>query len=61
LTGIIAGMLAQGYSPVESSISGVYLHGLAGDLALSSQSEESLLPSDLIQNLGNAFTTIRKS
>ena len=33
LTGILTGLLAQGYSSVEAAILGVYIHGLAGDMA----------------------------
>jgi NAD(P)H-hydrate epimerase len=60
LTGIIAGLVAQGYSHEESAILGVYLHGLAGDIALNENSEESLLPSDLIQNIGKSFKMLKQ-
>lgn len=59
LTGIIAGLFAQGYSPEESSVFGVFIHGLAGDLCLESESVESLLPSDVISNLGKAYHFIK--
>jgi len=55
LTGLIAGLLAQGYNATEACISGVYLHGLAGDLALEETGYEALVASDIIKNLGNAF------
>ncbi len=59
LTGILTGLLAQGYSPLDTAILGVYLHGLAGDLAIQDiQSEESLIASDLINYLGQAFNAI---
>jgi NAD(P)H-hydrate epimerase len=58
LTGIISGLLAQKYNPLEASLLGVYLHGLAGDLALQTQSVESLIASDLIENMGNAFKNL---
>lgn len=60
LTGIIAGLLAQGYSSEDSAILGTYLHGLAGDIATNDQSEESLLPSDVISNIGSAYNSVRK-
>jgi len=60
LTGIICGLLAQGYSALESSILGVFLHGSAADLALKKQSEESLIASDIIKNLGRAFKHLKK-
>lgn len=59
LTGILAGLLAQGYSPEETAKTGVFLHGLAGDLALKNESEESLIAGDLIANLGKAFESVR--
>jgi ADP-dependent NAD(P)H-hydrate dehydratase / NAD(P)H-hydrate epimerase len=60
LTGIIASLLSQGYEPIDAALCGVYLHGLAGDLALEFQSEESLLASDLIENIGQAYKSIRQ-
>ena len=58
LTGIILGLLAQSYSPLNASLVGVYLHGLAGDIAASEKSQESLIASDIIENLGLAFKKI---
>lgn len=55
LTGIITGMLSQGYEPLQASINGVYLHGLAGDLAAQKLGQESMIASDIIANLGSAF------
>jgi hydroxyethylthiazole kinase-like uncharacterized protein yjeF len=55
LTGIITALLAQSYPPETAARLGVYLHGLAGDLAAAIHSEESMLPSDLIRFLGKAF------
>jgi ADP-dependent NAD(P)H-hydrate dehydratase / NAD(P)H-hydrate epimerase len=60
LTGIMLSLLAQGYEPADAARLGVYLHGLAGDLALSAGSEESLIASDIIDNIGFAFEEIRK-
>ena len=61
LTGILTALLAQSYSPGEAALLGVYLHGLAGDIAAGAFSQESMLPSDLIGCLGNAFQIIQKS
>ncbi len=59
LTGIILALLAQGYSEEDAAILGVYIHGLAGDVALtSSNSEESLIATDIINSLGNAFNKL---
>lgn len=55
LSGIITALLAQGYASAVAAILGVYLHGLAADLALVSQSTESLLASDTIECIGAAF------
>ncbi len=59
LTGVILGLLAQYYHPKEASILGVYLHGLAGDTAMEERSMESLIATDIIENLGKAFIKIR--
>lgn len=59
LTGIVTGLLAQGYSPQESAILGVFLHGMAGDLAASDLSEESLLAGDIADHLGKAFNRLK--
>jgi len=58
LTGIIAGLMAQGYSSLESCLLGVYVHGLAGDLALEEQGYEALIAGDIIANLGKSFQSL---
>lgn len=58
LSGIITSLLAQGYASTVASILGVYLHGLAADLALGFQSTESLLASDTIECIGMAFNDL---
>ncbi len=55
LTGLIVGLLAQGYSPTEAAIVGVYLHGLAGDIAAKEQGQEAMIASDIIKAFGSAF------
>jgi NAD(P)H-hydrate epimerase len=55
LTGILLGLLAQGYLPEEAAIVGVYLHGLAGDLAALNEAHEGVTATSLIENLGAAF------
>jgi NAD(P)H-hydrate epimerase len=59
LTGILTGLLAQGYAPEDAALAGVYVHGLSGDLAAASESEESLVASDLIRHLGKTFRAIK--
>lgn len=55
LTGILTGLLAQGYNPTEACILGVYLHGLAGDQAAENTGYEALVAGDIVENLGKAF------
>ncbi len=55
LTGIITSLLAQGYPPENAAITGVYLHGLAGDLAAKAQGERALIASDIIDHIGEAY------
>jgi len=61
LTGMILSLLAQGYDPETAALSGVFIHGMAGDLAASKQSQESLIASDIIENIGSAFNKIWKN
>jgi hydroxyethylthiazole kinase-like uncharacterized protein yjeF len=58
LTGMITSFLAQGYEPFNASALAVFIHGLAADITLQSQSEESMLITDVIENLGKAFQKI---
>lgn len=58
LTGMIIGLLAQQYLPYEAAVLGVYLHGLSGDLALGKQSKESLIASDIIEYIGEAYKSL---
>jgi hydroxyethylthiazole kinase-like uncharacterized protein yjeF len=55
LTGVIAAMLAQGLDPFTAAKAGVYLHGLAGDLAAAAKSQPSMIASDVIEALPQAF------
>jgi NAD(P)H-hydrate epimerase len=59
LTGIVLGLLAQGYTPEEAALLGVYLHGAAGDQAAATQSEESMLAGDICRKLGKVFRSLR--
>jgi len=59
LTGILTGLLAQGYLPAEAVQLGVYLHGLAGDLAAAELGEESMIASDIISHLPQAFKKLK--
>ena len=59
LTGIILSLLSQGYPAENASLAGVFLHGLAGDLAAVRSGFETLIASDIIENIGNAFMKMR--
>lgn len=59
LTGIITGLLARGYQQEDACLIGVYLHGLAGDLAAAELGEESLVASDIIRYLPKAFKRLK--
>ncbi|WP_109832186.1 NAD(P)H-hydrate dehydratase [Reichenbachiella versicolor] len=61
LTGIITAMIGQGYSGEEAAILGVYIHGLAADIYVDEHSMESLIASDIIDNLGKAFRSLREN
>ena len=55
LTGIITGLLAQGYEPLSASIFGVYLHGKTADIALQKTSYETFTASSILEYLPNAI------
>ena len=56
LTGMLTGLLAQGYSSLEASLLGVYLHGRSADIATGSEeSKESFIASDILKFLGRAI------
>jgi NAD(P)H-hydrate epimerase len=58
LTGIIGAFLAQGMAPADAARAGVFIHGLAGDLASEAVGERAMLTSDLIGHLGAAFAAL---
>jgi len=58
LSGIIGGLLAQGIDPAEAASIGVFLHGLAGDIAASKVSEHGMMASDIINHLGDAWLKV---
>ena len=60
LTGILTGLLAQGYTPKSASLLGVYLHGLAGDLAAKDKGQESLIAGDLVGYIGAAYLDLKR-
>ncbi|NQY08946.1 MAG: NAD(P)H-hydrate dehydratase [Flavobacteriales bacterium] len=61
LTGIITGILAQGCSSIDAAILGVYLHGFAADLAIKTETEETLLAGNIIDFLKEAFRHLKEN
>ncbi|TMM55859.1 NAD(P)H-hydrate dehydratase [Maribacter algarum] len=60
LTGIISGLVAQGYEPLKAAVFGVYLHGKAGDISVEETGYQSLTASKIIQGIGKAFIDLFK-
>ncbi|RFM32680.1 NAD(P)H-hydrate dehydratase [Chitinophaga silvisoli] len=59
LTGILTSLLSQGYNSKDAMLMGVYIHGLAGDYAAETLSQEALTPEDIIDYLGKSFLRLR--
>ncbi|MHC5061081.1 MAG: NAD(P)H-hydrate dehydratase [Planctomycetota bacterium] len=55
LTGVITALAGQGLSDFDAAVLGVYIHGLAGDIAAGKVGETSLIATDIIDSLGDAF------
>lgn len=55
LTGLLTGLLAEGYGTEDAAKLGVYLHGAAGDAAAAALSQEAMLAGDIIAHLGKAY------
>ena len=60
LTGIITGLIAQGYESLQAAIFGVYLHGRAGDIAVEKTGYQALTASAVIEGIGSAFLDLFK-
>ena len=58
LTGVITALLARGYAQADACLVGTYLHGLAGDIAAKKFGKESLMASDIIDALPEAFMRV---
>lgn len=56
LTGIITGLLAQGYTPEEATIMGVFIHGIAGDRAAEKYGMDAMIAGDLIEEMKSPFS-----
>ena len=60
LTGIILSFLAQGYTPEDAAMLGVYIHGKAADLLLKEKSLHAMLPEDIVNSLPSVFVYFEK-
>ena len=60
LTGIITGLMSQGYDPIVATIFGVYLHGRAGDFAAEDYGYEGVIASSIIEYLSEAYKDLFK-
>ena len=58
LTGLITGLVAQGYKSLHAALIGVYIHGLAADITLQTQSMQTMIITDVIENFGAAFKSV---
>lgn len=58
LTGVVLGLLAQQIPPEDAAIAGVFLHGMAGDLAAQKISENAIIAGDITDFLGKAFLNL---
>lgn len=61
LTGMLTALLAQGYDPLQAAIAGVYLHGLAADIAAQAMAQESMLASDIIDHISDALLSLHET
>ena len=61
LTGILAGLMAQGLKPLEAAQLGVYLHGLAGDLAADDKTQYALVAGDLVDFIPKAYQQLMEA
>ncbi len=58
LTGMISALLAQGLSPQDAAISGIYMHGITGDVVAERKGEHSLIASDMIKTIPAVFKSL---
>lgn len=58
LTGVITSLIAQGYTPETAAIIGVYVHGMAGQIAEEKHGEYGVTASDIADTIGKSIKTI---
>lgn len=59
LTGVISGLIAQGYAPDMAVVMGVYIHGHAGDMAAETHGQHGMIASDIAEHIGKAIADIK--
>lgn len=60
LTGVISGLIAQGYEALSATVFGVYLHGKSADISLEDYGYQSLIASHIIETIGEAYLDLFK-
>ncbi|MGI6587336.1 MAG: NAD(P)H-hydrate dehydratase [Peptococcia bacterium] len=60
LAGAIGGLLAQGLSPLEAAVLGVYIHGLAGEILAREKGQRGVLAGDVVETLPFAFKSLEQ-
>ncbi len=60
LAGMVASFAAQGLKPINAAIAGVYIHGMAGDIAANKYSQSAMLPRDIIECIPEVFRKIEE-
>ncbi len=55
LSGVITGLLSQGYDPLLASVFGVYMHGRAGDIASMQMGYEAIMAGDIVESIAEAY------
>ncbi|TJZ51431.1 hypothetical protein FAZ15_20140 [Sphingobacterium olei] len=58
LSGMLSSLLAQGLSPIDAARTGVFLHGLAADLAIRTIHPKSLIASNIIEYISSAWNIV---
>ena len=58
LTGVITALMAQGYRPEVAALCGVYIHGLAGDMAAETEGQYGVTAGDIAANVGRAIKSV---
>jgi len=60
LTGMITGLIAQGYDALSAAVFGVYLHGSSGDIAIKETGYQGLIASDIVSHIGKSYIELFK-